>query len=156
MKKALLLTLLLALANANLFATGRIFMVVWTADGGQNVYTLLKQPVVTFGNEGVTITYDNATATYATADIKKITYENDNPTSIEFGTTTDKAFSYDGECLTIPATKTTTVSIHTADGKTVTSKRIGKGEHFQLSLSTLDEGIYIVCINNLSYKLIKK
>ena len=71
--------------------------------------------------------------------------------------TDEVVFKMDGESLLFPSLSANTViAIYETSGIMLFNKKITRAGQYAFPLSDLKSGIYIVKVNNLSYKIIKK
>lgn len=156
--KAILLTVLLSI---NYFSTmadePKTQLVVWAKDGTMVIYALEQKPKVTFTETDLVIKANNIEVNYSLNNMSRITYEYDNITNVLSLQTDEQLFKLEGEALIFPSLRAkSTVNIYALDGRQVFKKSIRKNGGYAFPLSMLGAGMYIVSINGVTYKIMKK
>lgn len=132
-------------------------LVVWSKDGTQVAYALAERPKVTFTETDLIITASGIIVNYSMEELSRITYENDDVVSITDLQTGKPSFKLDGESLLFPTLKAnSTISLHSLGGELLFSKTIQSAGEYSLPLSALNSGVYMVTVNGLTYKIVKK
>lgn len=132
-------------------------LVVWAKDGTQVAYALAEQPKITFTETDLVITTNGVEVNYALQNMVRFTYESNNNTAITNLQTDEFPFKLNGELLLFPALKAnTTVSVYTLNGTLVFKKTVYQNGEYALPLSNLATGVYMVNVNGLTYKIVKK
>lgn len=155
MKKILLISLLTIMFHLPLMADGLNQLVVWAKDGTKVAFALEEKPQITFTETELVITTkeDNH---YALENIAKFTYEQ-IPDGIKNLLADDAAFILDGESLLFPALKAgSTVSLTSLNGTTVFKKTVKSDGEYAFPLANLNDGVYIISVNGLTYKIVKR
>ena len=130
-------------------------LVVWSKDGTKVSYKLNDSPKITFTDESLVITTNRVEVNYNLSQMARITYEKTDLTGI-VNVNGDKVSpcNCNGESLLFLASNAdTTVKIYTADGKLILSRNVLKGDTVAVSLSSLNSGIYLTCVNGITYKI---
>jgi len=157
MKKELLLSLMLFFS---LFAKAEepaTHLVVWAKDGTKVAYALAEKPKVTFTETDLVITANGVEVNYTLEKMARFTYENDETVSITNLQTGKSSFKLDGESLLFPALKAnSTVSLYSLNGTLVFNKTIRTAGEYSFPLSGLNAGVYVVTVNGLTYKIVKR
>ena len=156
MKKLLLLSFLCVsmVAKAEDIPTN---LVVWAKDGSKVAYALADEPKVTFTETNFVISSKGIEVNYAIDKMARFTYETNEQTAIRNIKTGNTSFGPDGESLLFPSLKAnSTLTIYSANGNIVFKKMIREEGEYALPLSNLSKGIYIVDVNGLTYKIMKK
>lgn len=156
MKKLLLLSFLCVsmVAKAEDIPTN---LVVWAKDGSKVAYALADEPKVTFTETNFVISSKGIEVNYAIDKMARFTYETNEQTAIRNIKTGNTSFGPDGEFLLFPSLKAnSTLTIYSANGNVVFKKMIREEGEYALPLSNLSKGIYIVDVNGLTYKIMKK
>ena len=155
MRKLLLLLFMLFLG---LTTKAEVLLVVWKKDGSKYAFALTEKPKVTFSESSVMINSKSISVSYNLEDMAKFTYEEGDNTIIR-NLENDKvsSFKFDGELLIFPSLEFgSTVSIHTLNGSVVFSRFIDVAGDYSFPLLHLDKGVYLVSINGVTYKIVKK
>jgi hypothetical protein len=132
-------------------------LVVWANDGARVAYALTEEPKVTFTETDLIITTTNVEVNYTLDNMARFTYESDENVNLIDIKTEEMVFKLRGESLLFPALKAnSTVSVYSLNGTLVLKKNIQvTGEYF-FPLATLNTGVYVVTVNGISYKVVKK
>lgn len=155
MKKSLLIYLLTIAFNLPLMADDMRQLVVWAKDGTKVAFALEEKPQITFTETELVIT-TNKQNHYALENVAKFTYEQ-IPDGIKNLLADDAAFILDGESLLFPALKAgSTVSLTSLNGKTVFKKTVKNDGEYAFPLANLNDGVYIISVNGLTYKIVKR
>lgn len=132
-------------------------LVVWAKDGTKVAYALAEKPKVTFTATDLVVASNGLEVNYTLAEMARFTYESDAPTAITNLNNGKTSMSLDGESLLFPAlTEGSTVAIYDMGGKTILSKSITATGEYSFPLSSLNAGVYMVSVNGLTYKIVKK
>lgn len=132
-------------------------LVVLSKDGTAVAYALEEKPKLAFTKTDLLITTDKTTVTYPLSNLAKFTFDKQNNTAIKNLLSEEPIFSFDGDVLIFPNLKTNSeVSILTIGGMLVLKKKVLSDGEYSFPLSRLSTGIYIVKIDKLTYKIIKK
>lgn len=155
MKKSILILSMLCLG---LSAKAEMQLVVWSKDGGKVAFALSEEPKVTFNENSLMINSNTVSVSYQLEDMAKFTYEDSEAQGIR-NLENDKAssFKYDGEMLIFPSLKTgSSVFIHSLNGSLVFSRTIETAGEYSFPLSQLGAGVYMVTVDGLTYKIVRK
>ena len=134
-----------------------ISLVVWAKDGSKVAIALSKKPKVTFTETDLQITGKNIDVTYALDNMIRFTYEKIDISAIKDITTEKVAFRFVGESLLFPALKAnSTVSVYSLNGTLVFKKTVLAAGEYSFPISNLNTGVYLVSVNGLTYKIVKK
>lgn len=131
-------------------------LIVWLKSGQSVEYQLSMEPKTTFeGNELVLIT-GTMEVRYPLSQVSKYTYTGDN-TGIEITLADKRLFLQSESTLSFYNVKEeTSVSIYSFDGRLLYSTSILSGQSKNIDLSAYPIGVYIIKVNDLSYKIAKK
>ena len=156
--KGILLTLLLSvLCLTGAAKSDFTHLVIHAKDGTKVAYALENKPKVTFSETDLIISADNVNVAYPLQDMATIVYE----TGIESGIidlqTEEPLFQLVGETLLFHAQNTiNTISIYSISGNNILTKTIPQDVEYAFPLSQLTYGVYIVKLNGLTYKIVKR
>ena len=132
-------------------------LVVWAKDGTKVAYALADEPKITFSETDLVILSNGVEVNYAIDKMSRFTYEANGQTAIKNIKTGEISFSPDGESLLFPSMKTnSTLTIYSANGTVVFKKKVGEEGEYALPLSNLNAGVYIVDVDGITYKIVKK
>lgn len=156
MKRTILLALLpltsmMAMANEPITQ-----LVIWAKDGTKVAYALAEKPKLTFTESELVVKTDNIEVTYALEKMSRFTYESGSITGIT-DLRTDTPFSLINEALVFPALPANSmVSVYSLNGSPVFKKTVRTAGEYAFPLSGLNTGIYLINVNGVTYKIIKK
>lgn len=156
MKRTILLALLplisiIAMANEPITK-----LVIWAKDGTKVAYALAEKPKLTFTESELVVKTDSIEVTYALEQMLRFTYESGSVTGI-IDLKTDNLFSLINEALVFPAlSANSTVSVYSLNGSLVFKKTIRTTGEYAFPLSGLNTGVYLVNVNGVTYKIMKK
>lgn len=135
----------------------RTHLVVWAKDGTRVAYALFEKPRVTFSETELLITSEKVEVKYALDKMAYFTYEYIPSVGITNLLTDESLFTIDGESLLFPALQAnSSVYIYTVNGALVFKKIIQEEGEYSFPLSDLSTGVYLVSVNGLTYKIVKK
>lgn len=155
MKSKLLLLFLFVASASSIIANESANLVIWANDGTKMVYELSEEPKVFFISEQLIVKTDEMEASYSLSEISRITYEN-AVTDIS-NTVTNEPLRFDGETLFITSSsEKIDVYIYTLNGRLVQKYSMNTSDMSTISLSSYNAGIYIVRVNELIYRILKR
>ena len=129
---------------------------VWLADGQIVSINLNEEPRTTYNEGKLVITTTKTTITYPLENVKRYTYVS-SANSINTPNTTGTTFSADGETLTFTGLKTdTSIMLYNVAGRLLHSITPDSAGHAVVSVSRLPKGVYIVKMNDATYKITKR
>lgn len=132
-------------------------LVVWAKDGTQVAYALAEKPKVTFTETDLVITANGVEVNYTLENMARFTYEDNTSTAITNLQTDESSFKLNGESLLFPALKAnSTVSVYSLNGTLVFKKTVSQNGEYAFPLSNLNAGVYMVNVNGLTYKIVKR
>ena len=135
----------------------RKYLVVETKDHVKTTYMLSDKPQVTFEGNNLHIVSEKADATYNLLDVLNFTYETQSVTGVSELREEPATIDYNNGELVVSGLKANdAVSIYAMDGKLVQQQTASRGGTFRLSLSSLPQGVYIVKVGNITYKIMKR
>lgn len=156
MKKILCLLLLAFLSFLSVVAKSTINLAVCTKDGLKVLYALEEKPKITFTDTKLVITTKGVEIAYALSDMNLLTYENGETTGI-INLYNDASFKLDGNAIVFSKLKTKDiVSLYSVNGTLVFKKMVSQDGEYAVSLNNIEAGVYIVHVNGLTYKFMKK
>ena len=132
-------------------------MVLWSKDGTKVAFDFKENPIITINQEELILTTDSTQINYSIVNLDKITYENVIVDGIINLTAQEPIISFNGEMLVFPSIETnSTVSLYRQDGKLVLKKTILQKGEYDIPIHTVEKGLYIVDLNGITYKFLKK
>lgn len=157
MKNKVMALLLLGGSLSTMADEPKTHLVVWAKDGAKVAYVLNENPKVTFTEEYLVITANGVEVNYRLENMARFTYESNNASAITNLRTGECPFQMNNESLLFPALKAnSTIAIYSLNGTLVFQKTIQKDGEYAFPLSNLDMGIYMVNVNGLTYKIVKR
>lgn len=157
MKSKLLPSLLLGFSFFAKAENNPTNLVVWAKDGTKVAYALAEKPKVTFTETDLVITANGVEVNYTLENMARFTYEDNILTAITNLQTDESTFKLDGESLLFPTLKAnSTVSIYSLNGTLIFSKIVREAGEYSFPLSNLNVGVYLVSVNGLTYKIMKR
>lgn len=157
MKSKLLLFLLLGFSIFTKAENNPTNLVVWAKDGTKVAYALAEKPKVTFTETDLVITANGVEVNYTLENMARFTYEDNASTVITNLQTDESSFKINGEYLLFPALKAnSTVSVYSLNGTLVFKKTVRQNGEYAFPLSNLNAGVYMVNVNGLTYKIVKR
>lgn len=132
-------------------------LIVMDKDSTKVAYSLNDKPKVTFQGERIIISAKDVLVEYQFSDIDKFFYEDRIASSVENITQDSSRFIYNGEYLMFyPSNQKCQVFIWDMGGKVLIEKLIDTTEIYTVPISSFERGIYLVKINDVTYKFIKR
>lgn len=155
--RRLLLAALLVISMINAWGQGSLL--VCSSDGTKLATFLLDdQPRVFFRSGQVIVLSNNLDMSFEQSDVSYFSFEGviaDDIVSLMGDV--DTPFRYDGENILFPAnSKKLSVVVYTTDGKTIMEKEVGAGQSLALPLASLSSGVYLVKVNGVTCKILKR
>lgn len=159
MRTRLIFLILLSISFASLKANDKcaLCISVHSKDGSNVLYALEEKPKITFTDVDLIITTKGAEFSYPLKDMARLTYKNKEVTDIKKLYDDKASFTLDGESIIFPCLKAKDiVSLCAINGTLIFKKFISTDGEYAFSLSDMKSGVYIVSINELTYKIAKR
>ena len=132
-------------------------IVVWAKDGTSVAYALDEEPMITFSETDMIIKSKSIEVNFVLENMDRITYGDSDASGIRSIKSDEPIYRWDGEALIFPSLVcNSTVSLYSLNGRMVFTENIKESGEYSFSLSNLNAGVYVVKVNNITYKLIKK
>ena len=132
-------------------------LVVWAKDGSKQVFELSEKPRISFAGSDLVVRSPKMEVSYAVAQVLRFTYESEKITGVSPLVTGDTAFEHQGETLYFPHLPANSkISILTMAGKTMLSRTITVAGTYAVSLSDFETGTYLVRVNGITSKIVKR
>ena len=132
-------------------------LVVWAKDGTKVAYALADKPKVTFTETEMVITSNGIEVNYALENMVRFTYENSSITGITDLKNVETFFKLNGEALLFPSLKAnSTMSVYSANGTLIFKQTVRKDGEYSFPISNLNTGVYMVNVNGITYKILKR
>lgn len=157
MKKIILLMLLPLISIMAVADEPIDNLVVWAKDGTKVAYALAEKPKVTFTETDLVITSNGIEVNYVLENMARFTYEKSSSTRITNLENGETSFKLDGELLLFPSLKAnSTIAIYSTNGTLVFKQIVRQNGDYSFSILHLNTSVYIVNVNGLTYKIIKR
>lgn len=131
-------------------------LVIWSKDGTKVVYALAEKPKMTFVENELVVKTNNIEVNYNLDNMSRFTYDSGDITGIT-NLKTERPFSIQGEALIFPTlSANSTISIYSLNGSIVFKKKVRNIGEYAFPLSSIAAGIYMVNVNGLTYKIVKR
>lgn len=158
MRKLLIVFVFLLMAVPSLWAQNQPnILVVWGINGTSSVFAISEKPVVSFTDANLVIISNEVEVTYPLDNLSKITYDYDESMIVYDMQTDEKIFAIKGNILIFPSLKANShVVIFSVNGKLFFQKTTTQIGTFSYDICNLPKGIYLICVNDLSYKILVK
>lgn len=155
MKKIILIIFLLSFG---LSIQAEINLYVWKKDGSKVAFALSEEPKVTFNENSLMINSNTVSVSYDLKDMAKFTYEDPDSQGIKnIENDKESSFKFDGEMLLFPSLKAgSKVVILNHGGVLVFRRTIEAAGDYSFPISHLDKGVYLVSVDGLTYKIVKR
>ena len=133
-------------------------LVVWKKDGSKVAFALTEKPKVTFSENSLMINSTTVSVSYDLEDMAKFTYEDSGEEGIKnIENDKESSFKFDGEMLLFPSLKAgSKVAIHNLGGVLVFGRTIEAAGDYSFPISHLDKGVYVVSVDGLTYRIVKR
>lgn len=132
-------------------------LVISAKDGTKVFYSLSEKPKITFSATDMIIKVHEAEVIYPLEFLENFTYETSSTTGLSGVQTEKPMFSQKGEWLFFSSLKENDkVFIYSIAGVLIFKKILHHQEDFSFRITDLEKGTYIVKINKLSYKVVRK
>lgn len=129
---------------------------VWSKDGTKVAYALLERPKITFVDNELVVTTNSIEVKYNLDNMSRFTYESGDITGIT-DLKTERPFSIQDEALIFPMlSANSTVGIYSLNGSMIFKKTIRTVGEYAFSLSNITPGVYVISVNGLTYKIVKR
>lgn len=131
-------------------------LVIWAKDGTKVAYALAEKPKLTFTESELVVKAESIEVTYDLEKISCFIYESGGMTGIT-DLETESIFNFQNEALVFPAlSANSTVSVCSLNGIFVFKKTVRVAGEYAFPLSNLNAGVYLVNVNGVTYKIMKK
>lgn len=156
-RRLLLAVSLVLFAGHPLSAEEKTMLVVWSKDNTRVAYALEKEPRISFTSTDLIITVQDTEVSYPLEDMLRFTYGDASESNILDMHAGESLFLLDGNSLLFPSLAAgTTVSLHALDGAPVFVKTVSTAGDYAFPLSALSSGVYMVNVNGVTYKIVKR
>lgn len=130
---------------------------VWSKDGTKVAYSLSQNPKLTFTETEMVITGNNLEVIYPIAEMDRFAYKDEVTTLIFDLSTDERHLVMKEDYLLFPAIDCIReVSIYSLNGTKLLKKTLPAEGEYAYPFSNLSSGVYMVKVNGLTYKIVKK
>lgn len=144
-------------AGHPLSAEEKTMLVVWSKDSTKVAYALDEEPKIRFTATDLVIAVQDTEVNYPLEDMLRFTYGDASETNILDIHAEKSIFLLDGNSLLFPSLgEGATVSLHALDGTLVFTKTVSTAGDYAFPLSALSSGVYMVNVNGVTYKIVKR
>lgn len=152
--KIILFFAIMLINATSVFADTTLF--IWSKTGEKVGYVLSERPKITFNKTALTVISDGVEISYPIDNFRCITYEKNDVTSIK-ETGIGELYSLKNNSLFFYKLRANDlISIFSIDGVLLYSKSVQRNGEFTISLSDFNTKAFIVKMNNLTFKIVKK
>lgn len=131
-------------------------LVVWAKDQSKVAYALDDEPKITFTETELVIESKTFKVSYPLEDMDRFTYESQS-SGIKDLQTEKETFQIEGESLIFPSLKAnSSVALYSLNGTLILKKTIKEAGEYSFPLSNLMTGVYMVSVNGITYKVMKR
>lgn len=157
MKKVLLC--IMAIILPLLLSAEKTHLVITAKDGTQVAFALQEQPKVTFVESELQLKTTNLDVSYSLVNMVNFKYEKRDiiPSSVINLQGQESVYLLEEDYIVFPfLAKDTEVSLYTINGIMIFSKKVNQSGEYLFPLSHLRSAIYVLKVNDLTYKIIKR
>ena len=163
MGKIKIIILLMALIHINLEIFGtepttlsHKRLVVWLSDGEKVYFDLNDNPQTSFSESGVSIETNMLKISYPFNHIIKYTYEDSSTDIVDLKANEMRVYMNENGLVFDNIKHGTLINIVTIDGKIIDTLKVDNGKNFTIPLNKYTNGVYLIKINNITYKILKQ
>lgn len=127
-------------------------LVVTTTDGTRSEFELNTKPVITMVKPYLVVEANGTQVSFELENLQSIKYEQMPDPSAINGLRMDKE---NGNICFNNLPSNADVSIYTLDGKLLMAQKPSESQSLSLPLSSLKQGVYLVKVNGITYKISK-
>lgn len=149
--------LLLCFCFSSFAEESKTQLIVWAKNNIKVAYALYVKPQIIFTDTTLVISVEDVEVSYPLDEMLRFTYGEVPETDILDLQTGESQFYFDGTCLLFPSLNVgATVSLYTLGGSKVFAKTVSANGEYAFPLSNLSQGVYVVNVNGVTYKILKK
>lgn len=134
-------------------------LVISSKDGTQVAFALQEQPRLTFVESELRVLTSKLDVSYALENMANFTYEERDTVSSNVINLQETGVMYflNNEYIVFPSlTEGTEISLATITGAMIFSQKLTQAGEYTCHLSHLMPSVYLLKVNNLTYKIIKR
>lgn len=129
--------------------------VVWTKSGEQITYKLNTKPKITNAIDALILSTTESVIEYPKSHISKFTLKS-GFSNIDCNIKSDVITQFQNHILLTNLQPGATVRVSDFNGRILFCQIVYESEAFEIPISEFPKGIYIISVNTLTYKFIKK
>ena len=131
-------------------------LVIWLKSGEKIVYNLEENPKTSFSSTDVIISTNTITVNYPSEQVLKYTYDMSS-TSVDKIEKNELVVSKNGNTIIFENLQQGgSIQIYSLDGTLLSSTKITDGKSTTVSLESYPSGIYLIKVNDSTYKILKQ
>jgi len=135
---------------------GSMALKIWQSDGQVMTISLDDEPKTSYSDGNLIIKTNKTTVTFPLEKVLKYTYVTD-PTGISSPQTVSSKLSSDGQTLTFTGLRANTqIALFNMAGQLLRTINSGDQSKTVVSLSNLPVGVYVVKVNGVTFKMMKR
>lgn len=147
----------LGFCNVSMAETAMTHLCIHFVDGKCSSYTLSSDPEIAFAENELTIRTNGIDVTYPLDDVSRITYGDENGAGVYDLEHGESPYRIDnGYILFSNLAEGTIVDIYDINGAVVRCHQAEVAGEYRLPVRDLSPGIYIVRVNNTTFKIATK
>ena len=132
-------------------------LIVKLKNGSETAFFLKDKPQVKFEGTNLKVTSSAGDTTFALADVLRFTYDKRDTSGINETIKEPTGVIFKDDVLVVSQLKVNAVvSVYGLDGILVRQWKAPHAGTFRLSLSELSSGLYLVKVDNITYKIMKR
>jgi len=157
MKQKLLILMLFVASSLGVCAADRLAtLIVELKNGSTTAFFLKDRPQVKFSGTDLKVSSATGDVTFALADVKTFTYAKKDPSGVDEQVLDPAGVAFENNVLVISQLKANAIAcVYAMDGKLVRQLRATRYGTYRLNLSELPSGLYLVKVENVTYKITK-
>lgn len=158
MVKRILLLFIVLLTAYNVQSATKNYLVVEKTSGDKYSFDLSDEPIITFNNQIMQITSKSDSHSFEISDVKEYSFSDTNVTGINEVQPNELRIINDanGKIVIEGIQPNSKVRLFSIDGKEQMANISTSDDRVYINLDSLSKGIYIVSVNNKSFKIYKK
>lgn len=135
-------------------------IMVWAKDGVKVAYSLSENVKFSFKEGNLVINTDHVEISYPLSQMERISYEYvEIDTSVKNLSLQNSSvpFNFNSNCLLFPTSPNNrTIAVYDNSGMLLLKEQVAKNDCARISLVSFSQGIYLVKVDNVTYKILKK
>ena len=131
---------------------------IYTFDGNISTYKLDDNPKIEIKENQLIIFNKSIEVSFVFSNLQKLVYQSSlsNIDAVQNIEQQPVLFLEDNYIKILPLQKVAQISIYDMNGMLIDTKELEANQHHLISISDLTQGLYIISLNNTTYKILKK